>query len=118
MRRALVGIVPDEVLNRKRKGYVARAPMAAISAQWSALSDTAQHSVSNALGIVNAGSFRECLQKAQNGQQVPIVNLMRTVAVERWLRNLGNRGILLGVPSIASQDLSSFGAQAAMADRT
>ena len=31
MRRALVGIVPDEILNRKTKAFVARSPMVAIA---------------------------------------------------------------------------------------
>ena len=34
MRRALVGIVPDEILNRKRKAFVARSPMVAIKNDW------------------------------------------------------------------------------------
>src|SRR5262249_39050969 len=32
MRRALAGIVPDAVLNRRRKAFVARAPLVALSA--------------------------------------------------------------------------------------
>lgn len=32
MRRALVGIVPDELLNRKCKEYIARGPMTATPA--------------------------------------------------------------------------------------
>jgi asparagine synthase (glutamine-hydrolysing) len=117
MRRALVGIVPDEISNRKRKGYVARAPLAAISAEWATLSDMAHHLVSSALGIVNAELFHDGLQRALDGQQVPIITLMRTVGIECWLRNLGNRGILLGVPSIVTQDVPSFGAQTVLADQ-
>jgi len=117
MRRSLTGIVPDEILNRKRKAYLARAPMAAFSAEWGALSTMVQHLVSSALGIVNAESFHEFLQNARHGQQVPIVTLLRTLSLECWLRNLGNRGILLGVPSIAAQDGATFGRQTVPVDR-
>jgi asparagine synthase (glutamine-hydrolysing) len=86
MRRALVGIVPDELLNRKRKAYVARAPLAAISTEWTHFSEMSQYMVSSSLGIVEAKMFLEALQNARNGQEVQIVPLMRTMGIERWLR--------------------------------
>jgi len=33
MRRALTGVVPPEISNRKRKAYVVRGPMAAVSSE-------------------------------------------------------------------------------------
>ena len=88
MRRALVGIVPDELLNRKRKAFVARAPLAAIWAEWTRLSELSQHMVSSALSIVEAKAFLEALQTARQGQEVPTVTVMRTLGIERWLRHL------------------------------
>ncbi len=88
MRRALVGIVPDELLNRKRKAFVARAPLAAISAEWSYFTDMTQRMICSLLGIVEAKTFLEALQKARHGQEVPMVPLLRTVGLELWLRNL------------------------------
>ena len=90
MRRALAGIVPDEILNRKRKAYVARAPMAAISTEWATLADMTQHLISNSLGIVDWRSFSDVLQKARHGHDVPTVTLMRTVGLERWLQKLSD----------------------------
>src|SRR5580698_2962803 len=46
MRRALAGIVPDKVLNRKRKAFVSRSPMAAISRNWASLTDTCSQMIS------------------------------------------------------------------------
>src|SRR6266403_3052891 len=88
MRRALVGIVPDELLHRRRKAFVARGPMANISAQWPRLLDFSQHMLVSSLGITNSAEFVDALQKARLGQQAPIVLLMRTLGVELWLRNL------------------------------
>jgi asparagine synthase (glutamine-hydrolysing) len=86
MRRALVGIVPDDLLNRKRKAFVVRSPMAAISTEWESLTEMSRHMVSGSLGIVEAESISKLLQKVRHGDEVPIVTLMRTFGIELWLR--------------------------------
>jgi asparagine synthase (glutamine-hydrolysing) len=93
MRRALAGIVPDELRNRKRKAFAARAALAAISAEWTHFTDMTQHMASSLLGIVEAERFLEALQKARQGQEVPTVTVMRTIAIERWLRHLKDRNL-------------------------
>ena len=94
MRRALVGIVPDELLNRKRKAFVARGPRVAISRHWTSLMEISRDMVTNSLGIVDSRAYRDALQKARNGQDVPIIPLLRTIAVEMWLRNLVHWNLL------------------------
>jgi asparagine synthase (glutamine-hydrolysing) len=94
MRRALVGIVPDELLNRKRKAFVARGPRVAISAHWARLMEISRHMVTNSLGIVDTKAFSEALEHARRGQDVPIIPLIRTIAVEMWLRNLVHWNLL------------------------
>lgn len=88
MRRALVGIVPDELLNRKRKAFVVRGPMAAISIASRTLIEMTQRMVSDSFGIINSESFSETLQMARTGHEVAINTLMRTVSLECWLRSL------------------------------
>jgi len=88
MRRALVGVVPDELLNRKRKAYFARAPMAAISREWAGLIELSQHTIAGSLGIVDPSGFRKALEEARRGRAVPIVALLRTIATECWLQAL------------------------------
>jgi len=97
MRRALADIVPDELLSRKRKAYVARAPLAAISTDWMALLEMAQNMVSSLHGIVDPQRFLEVLQKIRHGQEAPIIPLLRTVTIETWLRNLSDRRVLVGI---------------------
>ena len=94
MRRALVGIVPDEVLNRKNKAFVARAPLVAISRDWAQWVEITQHMVSSSLGIVDPERILDVLQKARRGEEVPMLPLMRTNAIEVWLRNLRTLGIV------------------------
>jgi asparagine synthase (glutamine-hydrolysing) len=86
MRRALVGTVPSEILERRRKAYVARAPMAAIATQWAILKEMTQNMVSDSLGVVDEKQIQETLEKARNGQDIPMVSLIRTLQVESWLQ--------------------------------
>jgi asparagine synthase (glutamine-hydrolysing) len=89
MRRALTGIVPDEVLNRKRKGFLSRSIVAALAAEWPALDHLSHHMVSGSLGILDEKAFATALEAARHvRKEIPVVALMRTVAVEAWLRQL------------------------------
>jgi asparagine synthase (glutamine-hydrolysing) len=99
MRRALVGIVPDELLNRKRKAFVSRAPMAFISTEWAGLVELSGHMASSSLGIVDQKMFSETLKKALRGQELPVATIMRTLGVELWVRQLCKQGIISRVTS-------------------
>jgi asparagine synthase (glutamine-hydrolysing) len=86
MRRALAGIVPDEVLNRKRKAYAARGAILAVSR--AGASAVTRGMVSDSLDIIDEKSFLEALHAAGHGQGVPVVPLIRTLDLEFWLRDL------------------------------
>lgn len=86
MRRALAGIVPDEVLNRKRKAFVTRTPLLALASDVMS-SDFAQGKVLAAMGIIDQERFAEALKEARVGLEVPIVGLLRTFVLESWLRS-------------------------------
>ena len=94
MRRALVGIVPDEILNKKRKAFVARSPLVRISKEWTHWAEMTQHMVSSSLGIVDSERVLEALQKGRRGEEVPTITLMRTLFLEEWLRDLRKLGIV------------------------
>jgi len=103
MRRALTDIVPDEILNRKRKAYIVRAPITAISTDWNNLVQMTRNLTCSSLGIVSTDAFAEALHKARNGQDIPIVLLMRTLSTELWLTTLTDRKLL------SSQKNRTFG---------
>ena len=88
MRRALAGIVPDEILNRKRKAFISRGPLAALSEEWPRVTDLTSNMVSASLGIVNPRAFCEALERARKGQEIHIVSMLRTLTFECWLRRL------------------------------
>jgi asparagine synthase (glutamine-hydrolysing) len=92
MRRALVGVVPDEILNRRTKAFVSRAPLVAISTDWGYLTEMTHNMLSSSLGIVDSECLYAVLQKARRGDKVPIVTLMRTMKIEAWLKGLRASG--------------------------
>jgi asparagine synthase (glutamine-hydrolysing) len=94
MRRALAGIVPDEILNRKAKAFVSRSPLLGISRDKSRLVAMAESMLASSLGIVEPESFRGTLQKALAGEVIPVISLLRTIQVEDWLRNTSELGIV------------------------
>lgn len=94
MRRALVGIVPDEILNRKAKAFVARSPMIAISNDWAHFAEMTQNMLSCSLGIVDPERISEALQKVRRGEEVPIITLRRTFFLEDWLKDVRALGII------------------------
>lgn len=95
MRRALAGIVPKEVLERRRKGYVARSPAMAISAEWPKIAELTQEMLVSSLCIIDGSAFCKALKQARDGEDTPIVLLMRTLQIEFWLRNLDRNGRLI-----------------------
>jgi hypothetical protein len=94
MRRALAGIVPNELLQRKRKAYVTRLPSVSLSMDFSKQIDPDQDMVSASLGIVVKSKLIETAQRTGRGFESPIVPLMRTLALEAWLQELRRRSLL------------------------
>ena len=103
MRRALLGIVPGEVLNRRRKAYVERAPLLALSNEAAELIQKSREMAITAAGILDASLFSNVLQKARDGQMVPIVTLIRTLHLESWLRAVICDGLIFTPPDTAHQ---------------
>ncbi len=87
MRRALTGVVPQEILERRRKAFILRAPMVAIAKNWITLEAFTRHMVSEEMGIVNATKFRGVLARIRDGHVVPMVPVIRTLLIEQWLRS-------------------------------
>jgi asparagine synthase (glutamine-hydrolysing) len=94
LRRALTQIVPDEVLNRRRKAYVCREPFSLISSEWATFSEISRNMISSAIGIIEPSKFLDALLRVRRGQPVPMAQLMHTFAIEVWLRSLQKHGLL------------------------
>ena len=97
LRRSMKNIVPETVLNRRRKAYVATSPLRAVASEWALLKDMSSNMTSAEMGIVDPSRFAETLEQARSGQAVALIGLLRTIGIEGWLRNVEARGLLKGV---------------------
>lgn len=94
MRRALAGLVPDEILNRRRKAYVVHRPLQTISRELPVLLQISRDMIGVSLGIVNQGALSDALRKVGRGGEIQISALMRLLRLERWLKSALNHRLL------------------------
>ncbi len=100
MKRALVGIVPGEILNRRKKEAVPQEPPKNVSAErtsteWPSLAEMGWRMVGSSLGIIDPDRFWQALQKARRNEGAPLESLLRrTLTLESWLRHLTSHGVL------------------------
>jgi asparagine synthase (glutamine-hydrolysing) len=92
MKRALVGIVPEELLNRRRKAFVRQGPED-FSPDWACLIAADQHLVASSRGFIHPHRFLKALLQVRRGE-IPVLGVRRTVILERWLRQLTVHGVL------------------------
>jgi asparagine synthase (glutamine-hydrolysing) len=94
MRRALRDVVPEEILNRRRKAFVTRSPVVFVTQEWHALMDMAANMLCASLGVVNAAKFGAALRETREGRPVSLSRLLRTIDLEHWLRHAEAFGVL------------------------
>lgn len=116
MRRALAHIVPDELLNRRRKAYAARSPIAAIVAEWARYAAVSQGMISASLGILDATALAEAMQFVSRSKEVPGVALMRTLSIELWLRYIRDKELLDRSTPFISRNTSSIWTNRALSE--
>jgi hypothetical protein len=98
MRRALPGIVPDEVLNRKRKAFVARQALVDIRSHWSAYRELTENSILVDLEVVNSSRLLDSLAQAKAGNIIPLPPLAHALVLEKWLRHIRPFGFVASLP--------------------
>ena len=103
MKRALVGIVPDEILNRKKREAVPQESLKSSPKEPPRLLEIGPHLTGSSVGILDPDRFGEALQKAQRNEEAPIEGLKRTLTLESWLRHLTIHGALTNPSPIKKQ---------------
>jgi len=93
MKRALHGIVPDKILNRKRKDSGSRWIKSDVP-QIKLVSDVGNGFISSVLGIVNYDALVQALKESCFGQNAHIRDIPRTMLLEAWLRHLSVQRVL------------------------
>jgi asparagine synthase (glutamine-hydrolysing) len=98
MRRALNGIVPDELLNRKRKAFIARQPLVEIMSHWSGYRELTENSILVALHVIDRDRLVDALEHARAGNIIPLPLLAHAVVLEKWLRHIRPYGFVSSLP--------------------
>ena len=94
MLRALAGLLPPEILSRRTKQFGSRTPTLAIRENLPTFRKMFSGSVAARLGHIDERLFLLTLEDMENGKKVHIARVLKTIALEVWLRNLEQRGIL------------------------
>jgi len=95
MKRSLAGIVPDEILNRRRKLVRQKETHPATRLlELPDLDKVRRSSKGCALGILDSERLAQTLKETGNTDGVPVEILTKTLTLESWLSHLTTFGIL------------------------
>lgn len=94
MRRALVGLLPKEILLRPTKAVTARSYMLALDVQWLEIERIFKSSLVSRCGYIAEGDFLKALRETRNGSLSHLIPLLRGVSLECWLRDMDTRGVI------------------------
>jgi asparagine synthase (glutamine-hydrolysing) len=100
MRRALAGIVPQEILSRRTKQFAARTPILALEKISDQLHKEFHSPISSHRGYINPQIFLAKLDEAKEGGKIHLTRMMRTISLEFWLRALAARNLLAEGPGL------------------
>lgn len=96
MRRALRGIVPDEVLNRRRKAFVIRSPILSIAQHLQRIDDAKELKMSS-LGLIDRTQLVGEMRRVLSGADIAVVPLLRAFTLEAWIATMTGRKVLSAV---------------------
>jgi asparagine synthase (glutamine-hydrolysing) len=91
MKRALVGIVPDELLNRKLRRV--EEPISDKATEWPTLAEVGHDLICSSIGFVDAKQFLKALERARHNGEIDH-GLKRALLLESWLRYLTTHQVL------------------------
>jgi len=105
MKRALAGIVPDSLLQRRRIA-VAQETEKYNAEEYDSLLKWNYPKLSIVLDYIDADGFRDALENARSNDIVARQFLQRIWTFESWLRHLSDRGVLVNLPSLRKAENS------------
>ena len=112
MKRALAGIVPDDILNRRQRAAIKTDATKDLSRECPSSAEMGDHLVSSCVGIIDANRFSQVLERARRNEKVDIDSLKRTLLLEFWLRHLTRQRVLSNSIATTKQQCPlSFGVQ-------
>lgn len=97
MRRSLGTLVPAEILNRRRKAFLARSPLLGISREWQTMLELTQAHLSGPIRIVDCSQWVNSWNQARRSSSFASIQFARVFSLVRWLEYLKKRRVP-GVP--------------------
>jgi asparagine synthetase B (glutamine-hydrolysing) len=88
MRRALQGIVPDKILQRKGKGNPEEVILRAFVREWPRLRSLFKDPRISLLGYVDNKSFVSAVEEYRGGNPLSVGMLLKLLSLEMWFRGL------------------------------
>jgi len=88
MKRSLAKVVPEQILQRRRKAYVSRSPVKAMQELWPIMQDMFRPSLCGIRGIIDDVAFVAAMERAFCGETDWLSGLIATVKLEQWLRGM------------------------------
>lgn len=95
MRRALVDVLPSEIISRGTKAAAGRCHVLTLQKHWNRLERILEDPITARLGYVERREFYRALSEAKNGYlSAYFVRLLRVLSLELWLKEASNRGVI------------------------
>jgi len=104
MKRALLGIVPEDLLNRRRKAFDPQEAKEDRATTWPNLAEIGEHIIGSFIGIIEKDRLVETVRQARRNEEVPVDSLKQSLFLESWLRHLTSRGVLTDATAATRQD--------------
>ena len=98
MRRALAGVVPNELLNRKTEGFHCQAATGRHHVPLVCYRELTENSILVALRITDRDRLIAALEQARAGNIIPLPLLAHAVVLEKWLRHIRPYGFVSSLP--------------------
>ena len=92
LRRAMQGVLPEEVRLRTEDVSTGHAVYAGVRREWSVLEQVADSSVLVDLGIVDRERLKNALHLARQGHAFHLGGLLTTLTLDAWLQHAAHKG--------------------------
>ena len=94
MRRALVNLLPKEILARQTKSVTARSYVVGLNVQWLEIEAVFKASLVSRRHYIAQTEFLSALRVTRKGSISHLIPLLRIASLESWLRDMDRRGLI------------------------
>ena len=92
LRRAMRGVLPEEIRTRTQDVSTGHAVYAGLRKEWPVLEAVAASSMLVELGVVNRERLRDALHLARQGHAFHLGGLLSTLTLDAWLQHAARGG--------------------------